>query len=210
MDRKIIKKLREVPPCSVFITQGRSFVSKLIGLWWLITHLKKFPESFSHVGIYWGSIGGRKFESIETNLRKIKIFNFKVSMGLVSRCNFLDHFEHDKVILIYHNKYLKKQNLNLAYAYARGTVGRPYDIPAFVRFVFPKFKEIKGFDICTENTAETIRNWAKLPFVPKKKAYEIHPSEVYEYFESKQGKKDGWYRVFEWAADSEMLKDIRF
>jgi len=210
IDRKILNKLKNVPPCSVFISQGKSFVSKMIGLWWIITHLGKFDQGFSHVGIYWKRFGGKKHETVETKLAKTKFLKFNLSIGMVSSENFLHHFETDRIILMYHNKNIKPENLKLAYAYSQGSIGRPYDIPAFAKFIFPSLKQIEGFDICTENTSQTIRYWAKVPFVPGKKDYEIHPSDVYNYFESEQGKKDGWELVFKWAIDPILIQDIKF
>jgi len=79
--------------------------------------------------------------------------------------------------------------------------GRTYDLAAFFGFLdtnINNIHDIEGADVCSEHAVRVIRE-ADLPIVPEvKEPSQVHPTHIYEYCESKQGKRDGWKKVWSW------------
>lgn len=72
--------------------------------------------------------------------------------------------------------YINKYDYQNALAYAKGSLGRMYDYPGFLRFVFKFIPQLKYADFCSEFTAKIVE-YLKLPFV-NLKAEDISPARI--------------------------------
>ena len=194
----IKKAIQNIPPLSIyFVYDKKAWMSKLIGWWYIITHLKwaikmKFRVKISHAGIY---VGSGKNETIET--KPYKVFKF-LPWGKVSKGCFLDHVKKNKSVYAFYNVNATVNMIQSGKHYAYGRVGILYDVLAFLKFVLPIIKQEEAMEICIENAINIVR-YMGLTFMMGCNSFDIHPTEAYLYCISEQGIKDGWRQCFEWG-----------
>jgi len=73
-----------------------------------------------------------------------------------------------------------KSNYDIALSYAKGALGRMYDYPGLLRFLFKFIPQLKYGDFCSEYVAAIVQNYLKLPFI-ELKPEDISPSTILRY-----------------------------
>jgi len=218
---EILNSLRVIPPCSMVVETSCGNSRKVLGRYWevykrilkgekvskweifwniLTSFFKPMPgpELRGHACIYWG---GGKNEVVEAALGKVSWFLFSLPHGIIQRSDFKGKIHPDNGIDVYFNSKLTLEGMMLAKAWCYGSIGRNYDTTSFFGFLdtnINNIHDIEGADVCSEHAVRVIRE-ADLPIVPEvKEPSQVHPTHIYEYCESKQGKRDGWKKVWSW------------
>ena len=89
---------------------------------------------------------------------------------------------------LFSNTYISKIRHDVALAHAKGSVGRLYDYPGFMRFVFSFIPQLKYADFCSEYVARIVQEYLRLPFIPLPPE-DITPSAILQYL---MKLKSGW------------------
>jgi len=178
--------IKAIPPGAVFVSMSNSWISTLIGIWGLITHLyqaflRGFKIMYSHTGLYFGS------GSQET----VEAFPHGVDIG-----NFKKYLDKSHKVQVWYNKNLTVDQLLSLKEFAYQQLGKAYDYKAFADFIFD-LKEDENAFICTELVTAAMHS-CKAPFLTADPAA-IQPYDLVEYFENISSYQSGWRKVLEWG-----------
>lgn len=189
--------LKKIPPGCVFVNQGEHPISKIIGWWYIITHLSwaiknRFKLLGSHAGIY---LGGGDHTIIETVPYKIL---GKLPWGRVDARKFeKTNLGNKDLAWVYVNTNMTVMQLQMLKSFCYGSIGRLYDIFAVLHFVIPSIPEEPSFVMCSEFAVESMRH-AEQIIVPNFHPSKVHPTELHKWLDSDEAKKLGWKKVFYW------------
>lgn len=223
---QIIDRLKVIPPLSVGVCGGQDALAKLISnywpiyqkilrgekvskleiLWNLISSQFKKPKVYDmcHAFVYLGHYskdGEVKYNTVvETVPSKISWIIFSLPHGMVDVTDLKDKIKPNVWFKIFKNVKMTVDGMQLGRAYALGSIGRTYDLKAFLGFLDTNpnaIHDIEQANICTEHVVLTIRQTG-VKIMGNFPSSKVHPDQLEDYLESPQGKRDGWVKVCEW------------
>ena len=166
-----------IPAGAVVHVWGQSLFGRLIRWWSKIkTGNKEMPN---HTAIYFGS---GKHEIVEAGK--------EVMISKLDR-----YFDKRHKVMISYYKDMTVQQLEVLKAYCYGSVGKPYDWPGILAFLFKKVKDDPGKNFCCELAAEGYQR-INIPISNCDDPSECMPCDVFMYCENHIQK---WHTILVWC-----------
>lgn len=171
--------MKEIPSGAIVHVWGLSLFGRLIR--WYSNWKTGNKEMPNHTAVYFGS--GRH-EIVEAGK---KVITNKLEVYFDSR--------HKVMISFY--KDLKVQQLEVLKAYCYGSVGKPYDWPGILAFLFKKVKDDPTKNFCDELVGEGYQR-IDIKTSNCEDPSQAMPGDVYMYCENHQQK---WETVLLWCGE---------
>lgn len=162
-------KIKDIPSGAIVHVWGLSLFGRLIR--WYSGWKTGNKEMPNHTAIYFGS---GKHEIVEAGKEVIT--------------SSLDrYFDSRHKIAISFYKDLKVQQLEVLKAYCYGSVGKEYDIPGIIAFLFKQVKDDPGKNFCSELIAESYQR-VEILVSNNNDPSDTMPGDVYMYCTNHQQK----------------------